>query len=120
LAELRRVLRPEGRLLVTVPLGEPSDHGWFRLDDSAGWNRLFASAGMFVEEQEAYELRDEGWRPAPAFRAAGVGYGDRGPAASAVLCSELSARRLRRLATPGGLASTLRRRTRPFRHGRPP
>ena len=116
LAELRRVLRPEGRLLVTVPLGEPSDHGWFRLDDVAGWNRLFASAGLFVEEQEAYELRDEGWRSAPAFRAAGVGYGDRGPAASAVLCSELSGRRLRRLATPDGLARTLRRRTRPFRH----
>ena len=117
LAELRRVVRPEGRLLVTVPLGEPSDHGWFRLDDVAGWNRLFASAGLFVEEQEAYELRDEGWRPAPAFRAEGVGYGDRGPAASAVLCSELSPGRLRRLATPIGLARTLRRRTRLLRQG---
>lgn len=116
LAELRRVLRPQGRLLVTVPLGEPADRGWFRLDDVVGWNRLFASAGLFVEEQEAYELRGEGWRPAPAFRPAGVGYGDRGPAASAVLCSELSPRRLRRLATPDGLARTLRRRARPFRH----
>ena len=36
--------------------------------------------------------------------ASGVGYGDRGPAASAVLCSELSVGRLRRLATPDGLA----------------
>ena len=35
---------------------------------------------------------DDGWRAAPAFHAAGVGYGDRGPAASAVLCSELSPR----------------------------
>ena len=57
-----------GRLLVTVPLGEPGDHGWFRLDDLAGWNRLFAAAGLFVEEQEAYELGEDGWRAAPAFQ----------------------------------------------------
>jgi SAM-dependent methyltransferase len=30
LAELRRVLRPGGTLLVTVPYGAPEDYGWFR------------------------------------------------------------------------------------------
>ena len=116
LRELARVLRPKGSLLVTVPLGEPGDHGWFRLDDVHGWTRLFASAGLFVEEQEAYELTDEGWRSAPAFAPQGVGYGDRGPAASAVLCTELSPGRLRRLATPDGLARTVKRKTRSLRH----
>jgi SAM-dependent methyltransferase len=116
LKELGRVVRPGGRLLVTVPLGEPGDHGWFRLDDVAGWTSLFTGAGLFVEEQEAYALSDEGWRVAPAFDPRGVGYGDRGPAASAVLCTELSPGRLRRLATPGGLARTIRRRTRSIRH----
>ena len=116
LRELGRVLAPAGRLLVTVPLGDPGDHGWFRLDDVTGWNGLFATAGLFVEEQEAYELTDEGWRAAPSFRARGVGYGDRGPAASAVLCTELSVGRFRRLATPGGLARTAKRRLRPLRH----
>ena len=97
LRELARVLRPNGRLLVTVPLGEPGDHGWFRLDDVGGWTCLFTSAGLFVEEQEAYELTEDGWRAAPSFRADGVGYAERGPAASAVLCTELSPGRLRRL-----------------------
>ncbi|HET6682701.1 MAG TPA: methyltransferase domain-containing protein [Gaiella sp.] len=116
LRELGRVLRPRGSLLVTVPLGEPGDHGWFRLDDVRGWTSLFTSAGLFVEEQEAYELTESGWRAAPAFDASGVGYGDRGPAASAALCTELSPGRLRRLATPGGLARTAKRRTRALRH----
>jgi SAM-dependent methyltransferase len=116
LRELARILRPRGRLLVTVPLGEPGEHGWFHLDDVAGWNRLFVSAGLFVEEQEAYELGADGWRPAPAFRATGVGYGDRGPAASAVLCAELSPGRLRRLATPSGVVRTVKRHARPLRH----
>jgi SAM-dependent methyltransferase len=116
LRELMRVLRPSGTLLVTVPLGEPGEHGWFRLDDVHGWTRLYASAGLFVEEQEAYELTGDGWRPAPGFTPDGVGYGDRGPAASAVLCSTLAPGRMRRLATPSGLAKTVKRRTRPLRH----
>ena len=37
LAELRRVLRPGGSLLVTVPIGEPEDYGWFRQEDPRGW-----------------------------------------------------------------------------------
>lgn len=113
LKELRRVLRPDGSLLVTVPLGEPGDYGWFRQEDVAGWDRLFTAAGLFIEEQEAYELGDEGWRAAPAFDARGVRYGERGPAASAVLCADLSPRRLRRLVTPDGARRTLRRRLGP-------
>jgi len=113
LRELRRVLRPAGSLLVTVPLGEPGDHGWFRQDDITGWTRLFTGAGYFVEEQEAYELGDDGWRAAPTFDPRGVVYGTRGPAASAVLCVELSPRRLRRLVSPDGVRRTARRRLGP-------
>jgi SAM-dependent methyltransferase len=110
LREVRRVLRPDGSLLVTVPLGEPGDHGWFRQDDVRGWTRAFSRAGLFIEEQEAYELGEQGWQAAPVFDAAGVLYGDRGPAASAVLCADLSPRRLRRLVSPDGLRRTARRR----------
>ena len=113
LRELRRILRPDGSLLVTVPLGEPCDYGWFRQEDVRGWTRLFTGAGFFVEEQEAYELGEEGWRSAPTFDPAGVTYGTRGPAASAVLCAELSPRRLRRLVSPDGVRRTARRRLGP-------
>ena len=113
LRELRRVLRPSGSLLVTVPLGEPGDYGWFRQEDVRGWTRLFTDAGFFVEEQEAYELGEDGWRSAPTFDPAGVRYGERGPAASAVLCAELSPRRLRRLVSPDGIRRTARRRLGP-------
>jgi len=110
LRELRRVLTPRGRLLITVPCGEPGEYGWFHQDDVRGWTRLFARAGFFIEEQEIYELAEEGWRTAPELETAGLRYGERGPAASAVLCAELSTRRLRRLLSPGGIERTARRR----------
>jgi SAM-dependent methyltransferase len=120
LAELRRVLRPDGTLLVTVPVGEPEDYGWFRQYDRRGWTRLFTRAGFFVEEEELYELADDGWRANPAFEARGVRYGERGPAAAAVLCAELSPRRLRRLLTPDGARRSARRRLAPaYRKVRP-
>lgn len=120
LREVRRVLRPNGTLLATVPLGEPGDHGWFRQDDVRGWMSLYSSAGWFVEDVEAYELDAEGWRAAPSFDPTGVRYGERGPAASAVLCAELSPGRMRHLLTPGGMRKTARRRAaRTYRRVRP-
>jgi SAM-dependent methyltransferase len=110
LRELRRVLAPAGRLLITVPCGEPGDYGWFHQDDVRGWTRLFTRAGFFVEEEEVYELTGEGWRTAPELETEGLRYGERGPAASAVLCAELSPRRLRRLLSPDGIERTARRR----------
>lgn len=116
LRELRRVLAPAGRLLITVPCGEPGDYSWFHQDDVRGWTRLFTRAGFFVEEQETYELTADGWRTAPELETKDLRYGERGPAASAVLCAELSPRRLRRLLSPSGIERTARRRApRPLR-----
>jgi len=121
LRELRRVLRQGGSLLVTVPLGEPADYGWFRQEDEHGWTSLFARTGWFVGDLELYELTEEGWRAVTSsFRAEGVRYGDRGPAASAVLCAELLRGRARHLLTPSGLGKATRRRAaRTYRRVRP-
>jgi SAM-dependent methyltransferase len=110
LRELRRVLAADGRLLITVPCGEPGEYGWFHQDDVHGWTKLCTEAGFFVEEQEIYELTEEGWRASPELDTTGLRYGERGPAASAVLCAELSPRRLRRLLSPDGIERTARRR----------
>jgi SAM-dependent methyltransferase len=86
LEELRRVLAPAGRLVVTVPCGEREDHGWFVQLDPDDWNEQFVGAGFRVLEEEIYALKPEGWRAAPDFDPAGVRYG---ASAAAVLCASL-------------------------------
>lgn len=95
LREIRRVLDRRGYALVTVPCGEPEEHGWFVQRDRKGWNRLFAEADLYVHDQELYVLEREGWRVGEDERPR---YGERGPGASAVLCSELHPGRRRHLA----------------------
>jgi SAM-dependent methyltransferase len=92
LAEIRRVLSRDGYALVTVPCGREEDHGWFVQHGRAGWNGLFVAAGLVVADQELYVLSPQGWELGNDDQA---GYGERGPGASAVLCSELRPRRLR-------------------------
>ena len=112
LRELRRVLAADGSLLVTVPLGEPGP--------TAGSGRRTCAAGRATSPAPASSSRS--WSSTssegrmarrPTFSADGVRYGDRGPAASAVLCADLGPRRLRRLVTPDGLRRTARRRLGP-------
>jgi SAM-dependent methyltransferase len=86
LEELRRVLAPQGKLVVTVPCGEPEDHGWFVQLEPEAWNDAFLEAGFRVLEEEIYALGPDGWRAAPDFDPRGVRYG---PAANAVLCATL-------------------------------
>jgi SAM-dependent methyltransferase len=97
LRELARVLGPSGRLLATVPCGQPANHGAFIQHDPDGWLSLFERSGLRLFEVEVYELGDEGWRPSSA-GGAEARYGERGPGASAVLCAELRARRAGRRA----------------------
>jgi SAM-dependent methyltransferase len=119
LRELGRVLRRGGSLLLTVPLGEPGDYGWFRQEDERGWTGLFARAGLFLQEVELYELTPEGWRASPDLDTGGIRYGERGPAASAVLCAELLPGRARHALSPGGLRTVARRRAgRAYRRAR--
>ena len=111
LGELRRVLAPGGRLLVTVPCGEHEDHGWFVQHEVAAWLQLFDQAGLAVDDQEIYERTEAGWQAAESFEESGVRYGLHGPGASAVLCSRALAA-LTSLRAPALGSSALRRRSR--------
>jgi SAM-dependent methyltransferase len=93
LRELRRVLARNGRLLVTVPTGEPQQLGEQVQLAPHTWVERFERAGLLVFEDELYELGAGGWRSVDAL-SPGLRYGERGPAASAVLCAELRPRRL--------------------------
>ena len=85
LGELRRVLAPDGRLVVTVPTGAHEEHGWFVQLEPDAWRAQFAAAGFDTTEEETYALGPEGW--ASAEDVAGARYGKQG--AGAVLCAEL-------------------------------
>jgi SAM-dependent methyltransferase len=87
LCELRRVLAPRGRLLITVPTGLDEHHDWFVQHPASAWLDLFGRAGLDAAEYEVYELGPGGWGSVTGEPP--VRYGERGPAASAVLCAEL-------------------------------
>jgi SAM-dependent methyltransferase len=93
LTELHRVLARDGRLLVTVPTGEEQNLGEQVQLPPGTWVERFERAGFLVFEDELYELGGDGWRSTTEL-GAGVRYGERGPAASAVLCAELRPTRL--------------------------
>src|SRR6266496_4170039 len=91
LREIRRVLRPEGRVIVTVPFGRPQQLGWQRQYDMAMWQDLVDRGGLETEELNVFALSREGWTPCRLDRELpSCEYGEGGaPSATAVLCSVL-------------------------------
>jgi SAM-dependent methyltransferase len=100
LAEIRRVAKPGGRLLITVPYGAPEDLGWLRQFDAAGIEGLIRRSGGEAIETTVFLYSREGWRRSTLEEAATAGYhmvdrdrpapGDDGAvAARAVACLDL-------------------------------
>jgi O-antigen chain-terminating methyltransferase len=90
IAEMARVLRPGGRLLVTVPYGAAEDHGWFVQYDRVQWETLIATAPLDVAAHDLFRLAPEGWvAGADEDAVASCHYGRDVPAANSILCAEL-------------------------------
>jgi SAM-dependent methyltransferase len=73
-AELVRVLNPEGTLLVTVPYGRKEDHGWFRQFDRADVERLVAFVSARETSLQVYRYSPDGWQVSDLEEAADAEY----------------------------------------------
>jgi SAM-dependent methyltransferase len=84
-AELRRLLAPGGRLLMTVPFGRAEDHGWLRQFDRAALDELVSAAGAAQSELWVWRSGPRGWQPVEPDDAADAHYGaDKAEAVAAV------------------------------------
>lgn len=90
LAEFARVLAPHGAVIVTVPFGRAEDHVWFTQFDLASWRSLVAGSPFVTLEEEVFVADEDGWRACAPSLASSVTYGDKTPAAGAVLCTRLA------------------------------
>ncbi|CAN5141107.1 hypothetical protein BH20ACT16_BH20ACT16_00680 [soil metagenome] len=98
IGELRRVLKPGGKLFVTVPYGEPADLGWQRIFDAAGIEEIVAAFGSRPEREDCFRYTADGWTRSSPDEAIGAVYRnhfadptpdpDRAVAARAIMCLE--------------------------------
>lgn len=98
ITELRRVLKPGGKLFLTVPYGRPADLGWQRIFDAEGLAEIAAAFGAAPARQECFRYEPDGWKRSSPEQAAGAIYrdhladptpdSDRAVAARAIMCLE--------------------------------
>ncbi len=98
LRELLRVVKPGGRVHLSVPFGRSEDHGWFRQFDRAAVETLFAGAGVVRREEVVFAHSPKGWRRVDLDQAADAAYNatpargsDLAVAARAVYCATVYA-----------------------------
>jgi SAM-dependent methyltransferase len=99
LGEFRRVLRPGGRLLLTVPFGVREDHGWTQIFDADGIEQIKDSFQGDCVAESYYRYRADGWQAAEQSACVDARYfnivrtpsieADGAAAARAVACLEL-------------------------------
>lgn len=92
LAEMARIVRPGGRIIVTVPFGRDEDRGWYRHYGYERWHALLRSVDCEVTS-EAYfgYFASTGWVRVEPEQLAHVGYQERGATnAAGLACAELT------------------------------
>lgn len=91
LVEMFRILRPGGKLIVTVPFGKFVDYGWFINYDSRHVADLFHHIPPGNICAEYFRYTSAGWMPCSAGDLAETAYGDNAaPAAAGLACFEIT------------------------------
>jgi SAM-dependent methyltransferase len=74
--ELRRVVAPGGRILLSVPFGRREDHGWFRQFDLEDLERLIDAFAAPRHTVALFRYSRDGWQRSTAADAADLAYRD--------------------------------------------
>src|SRR5437868_4257882 len=83
MAEMFRILKPGGRLIVTVPFGKAANYGWFQQYDISGIEGLFGCVSSANVISEYFMYSSDGWMPCAPGDLAKTAYGaNRAPAAA--------------------------------------
>jgi SAM-dependent methyltransferase len=91
LVEMFRILKPNGKLIVTVPFGKFVDYGWFTHYDSQAISILLQVLPSTKINAEYFKYTQDGWMPCAAAELAQTSYGDNGaPAAAGLACFEIT------------------------------
>lgn len=72
--ELRRVTAPDGRLYVTVPVGDPDDLGWIKPFSEEDLEALVEAIAPASESRTLFRYTRAGWQVSDAASVAGVRY----------------------------------------------
>jgi SAM-dependent methyltransferase len=91
-AEMIRVVKPGGRIMISAPFGDPASGGAdFRVFDSQGLKDLIASCEGVAHTVQWYLSTARGWREAEEAECGGAAYRGKGvPAAGAVFLLTLT------------------------------
>lgn len=91
MAEMLRILKSGGKLIVTVPFGKKADYGWFIHYDAQAIADLFRPFPAVSVEAEYFKYTITGWMPCRADDLAETLYGANGASAAAGLaCFEVT------------------------------
>ena len=92
--EMERLLRPGGKLLVTVPFGAFEDHGWLKNYDIKSWKDLLSALSPTSMVHESYFKYSSsvGWQPAKPSDLSSTRYYDHENAGSSGLAAAIVTR----------------------------